>query len=224
MVYKSKTGSKCPGAAKSVRALGLGSYRTSWLLLQKLRKAMIRPDRTKLGSEVEVDEIYFGGPEDEGVRYRSTKRLILIAAEKNGKGIGRIRMKLIPSTSAEVLITGVKEMVEIGSVIDTDAWRGYLGLSKNGFTHRRIQMATTTKQRREADALPRVHRVSSLFKRWLLGTYQGSAESKYFQNYLDEFVFRFNRRTSGSRGLLFKRLLENAVKTKYCTHSDITSD
>lgn len=130
-------------------------------------------------------------------------------------------MKLIESTSSEELLSGVMQMVQVGSLVETDAWRGYLALSKNGFRHTRIEMAATRPAKREIDALPRVHRVSSLFKRWILGTYQGSVDSKHIQQYLDEFVFRFNRRTSGSRGLLFFRLLENIVSLKSTTYNKI---
>jgi len=204
------------------RALGIGSYRTAWMMLQKLRTAMVRPEREKLNGDLEVDEIYIGGPEVEGKRYRSSKRLILVAVEKNGQGIGRIRMKSIPSTSSHVLLAGIQEMVEPGSRIETDAWRGYFCLPQNGYDHIRTEMAPTRKGKREQDALPRVHRVASLFKRWLMGTYQGRVDPKHLPQYLEEFVFRFNRRTSQSRGLLFFRLLENAVRIKAPTYRTIT--
>ena len=204
------------------KALGIGSYRTSWLVLHKLRRAMISPGRNLLSGEVEVDEIYIGGDDKPGAKYRSSKRLVLIAAEKSGKGIGRIRMTAISSTSSDALLRGVEQMVQAGCRIETDAWRGYLRLSDKGYIHDRTEMATTRPGKREADALPRVHRVASLFKRWVLGTYQGSIDSKHLQQYLDEFVFRFNRRTSGSRGLLFLRLLENAISVKSSTYQDIT--
>lgn len=203
------------------RALGIGSYRTSWLILQKLRRAMIRPDREKLSGEVEVDEFYLGGTEGNRKIYLNNKLLVLAAVEKRGEGIGRIRLKHIPSTSWGVIIPGVLEMVEAGSTIDTDGWCGYMRLSKNGYRHNPIEKAKTQAQIREDNALPRVHRVASLFKRWVLGTYQGRVDKKHFHFYLEEFVFRFNRRTSRSRGLLFLRLLENAVKTEGSSYKEI---
>jgi transposase-like protein len=204
------------------RTLGLGSYRTAWMILQKLRTAMIRPHRDMLHGELEVDEIYIGGPEIEGEKYRSSKQLILVAVEKNGRGIGRIRMKCISGTSSQTLLTGIQEVIEPGSSIETDAWRGYLCLTEHGYKHSRREMAKNRKALREENALPRVHRVASLFKRWVLGTYHGRMEPKHLQHYLDEYVFRFNRRTSKSRGLLFQRLLENAVQIKAPTYRAIT--
>lgn len=203
------------------KALGLGSYRTAWMMMQKLRVAMVRPSRNRLQGALEVDEIYIGGPDKEGKKYRSSKRLILVAVEKDGAVIGRIRMKLIPDTSGAILLAGVQEMVEPDSLIQTDGWHGYNGLKKHGYKHEVISMPEGRKQRREANALPKVHRVASLFKRWLLGTYQGRVDPKHLQNYLEEFVFRFNRRTSKSRGLLFRRLLENCIQTEAPTYKSL---
>lgn len=204
------------------RALGLGSYRTSWVMMQKLRRATISPHRSLLSGELEVDEIYIGGPEIEGEKYRSHKQLILVAVEKKGQGIGRIRMKFIPNTSGHILLAGIQEMIKLGSKIETDGWHGYNCLEKNNYNRLTTQVAQTRKAKREQNILPRVHRVASLFKRWLLGTYQGRFDPKYLPQYLDEFVFRFNRRTSKSRGLLFLRLLENAVQVKAVTYYAIT--
>jgi transposase-like protein len=192
-------------------------------MLQKLRTAMTSPQREKLKNDVEVDEIYIGGPEIEGEKYRSSKQLILVAAEKNGQGIGRIRMSFISDTSSQTLLNGINEMVESGSSVETDAWRGYLCLEENGYRHIRTEMGPTRKAKREINALPRVHRVAALFKRWLLGTYQGRVDPKHLPQYLEEFVFRFNRRTSKSRGLLFFRLLQNAVQMKAPTYELITA-
>ena len=205
------------------RALGLGSYRTSWMMMQKLRSAMVRPQRSQLTGELEVDEIYIGGPEVEGKKYRSSKRLILIAVEKKGSSIGRIRMKLISNTRSPTLLASIQEMAEPGSLIQTDGWVGYVEIANHGYKHEAIPMPTSRKGKREENSLPKVHRVASLFKRWILGTYQGRVDSKHLPKYLDEFVFRFNRRTSGSRGLLFERLLENCVQFKAPTYEIITT-
>jgi transposase-like protein len=192
------------------RVLGLGSYETAWTWLHKLRRAMVRPGRDRLNGRVEVDETYLGGVE-EGVRGRQTRRkaLIVVAAQEDGKGIGRIRMRRVPDASAASLHPFVLESVESGSVVHTDGWDGYVGLETHGYRHD----VTVLRGRKESasDLLPRAHRVISLLKRWLLGTHQGAVSHEHLDYYLDEFTFRFNRRTSRSRGKLFYRLLPQAV-------------
>ena len=192
------------------RVLGLGSYKTAWTWLHKLRRAMVRPGRDRLSGCVEVDEAFYGG-EETGVRGRQTenKSLIVIAAQEDGAGIGRIRMQRIPDASAESLIPFIEEVIEPGSVVHTDGWFGYLPVEKKGYHHR----VTFLKGKKESasELLPRVHRVASLLKRWLLGTHQGAVSREHLDYYLDEFTFRFNRRNSRSRGKLFRRLAEQAV-------------
>ena len=192
------------------RELGLGSYKTAWTWLHKLRRAMVRPGRDRLTGCVEVDETYWGS-EEEGVRGRQTesKSLIVIAAQEDGAGIGRIRMRRIPDASAESLMPFIEGAVEPGSLVHTDGWIGYLPLEGKGYRHR----VTFLKGRKESASqlLPRVHRVASLLKRWLLGTHQGAVSREHLDYYLDEFTFRFNRRNSRSRGKLFLRLAEQAV-------------
>ncbi len=195
------------------RVLGLGSYETAWAWLHKLRRAMVRPGREQLSGKVEVDETYLGSLE-EGVRGRKTKKkaLIAVAAEEVEKGIGRIRMKQILDASSQSLHPFVEESVKPGSVIHTDGWEGYSGLETKGYIHE-----TTILQKRKESAstlLPRVHRVVSLLKRWLMGTHQGAVSHKHLDYYLDEFTFRFNRRTSRYRGKLFYRLIQQAVITE----------
>jgi len=197
------------------RALGLGSYRTSWMMLQKLRSAMVRPHRGRLKGNLEVDEVWLGGVGPEGKEVRKNKRLILVCAEKNGTKIGRIRMKLIPGTGSLVLLPAIQELVEPGSTIETDGWAGYRCITQHGYKHEKRVTPESRTDQREQNLLPKVHHVASLFKRWVLGTYQGRIDTKYLSHYLDEFVFRFNRRTSNSRGLLFQRLLENAAQVSH---------
>jgi transposase-like protein len=171
---------------------------------------MVRPGRERLSGCVEVDETFYGG-EEEGVRGRQTqkKSLIIIAAQEDGAGIGRIRMRRIPDASAESLMPFIQETVEPGSVVHTDGWTGYDPLDGKGYRHR----ITFLKGRKESasELLPRVHLVASLLKRWLLGTHQGAVSREHLDYYLDEFTFRFNRRNSRSRGKLFLRLAEQAV-------------
>lgn len=192
------------------RVLGLRSYVTAWTWLHKLRRAMVRPGRDRLHGPVEVDETYVGGIE-EGVRGRKTetKALVAVACEKRGKGIGRIRLRRIGDASGDALKTFITEAVEPGSLVHTDGWEGYAGLTAKGYRHRVTVLERS--KRSAVEVLPRVHLVASLLKRWLLGTHQGAVSFRHLEYYLDEFTFRFNRRTSRSRGKLFERLLEQAV-------------
>jgi len=192
------------------RVLGLKSYKTAWTWLHKLRRAMVRPDRDRLTGRVEVDETYLGGLE-EGVRGRQTeaKALIVIAAQQDGPGIGRIRMRRIADASAESLIPFVQDSIEAGSVVHTDGWLGYLPLESKGFDHEVTFLKG--KKKTPSELMPRVHTVVSLLKRWLMGTHQGAVSLQHLDYYLDEFTFRFNRRKSRSRGKLFFRLLQQAV-------------
>jgi transposase-like protein len=207
-VTSQKTGAS---ALSLQRVLGLGSYKTAWTWLHKLRRAMVRPGRERLRGRIEVDETYLGGSE-EGVRGRQTERKALIAVaceEKAGKRIGRIRLRRIRDASAKSLHPFVCDCVEPGSVVHTDGWEGYSGLEKKGYPHQVTKLAT--RKESASELLPRVHRVISLLKRWLQGTHQGAVSHEHLDYYLDEFTFRFNRRTSRYRGKLFYRLLQNAV-------------
>ena len=192
------------------RILGLGSYKTAWTWLHKLRRAMVRPGRDRLSGTIEVDETYWGGLE-EGVRGRQTesKVLIVVAAQEDGNGIGRIRMRRILDASAESLLPFVEQVIVAGSVVHTDGWLGYLPLEGKGYVHRVTFLRGNKKS--PSELMPRVHLVVSLLKRWLLGTHQGAVSHEHLDYYLDEFTFRFNRRTSRSRGKLFFRLVQQAV-------------
>lgn len=205
------------------RSLGLGSYKTAWTWLHKLRRAMVRPGRDRLTGEIEVDETVIGS-EEEGVRGRQTvsKALVVIAAQVDGRRIDRIRMRQIPDASSASLILFIRDVIEPGSNVITDGWPGYTGLYEAGYHHQvKIQRG------RGKDApnrlLPRVHRVAALLKRWVLGTHQGSMHGDYLDYYLDEFTFRFNRRTSRSRGKLFYRLVQQAVQVDPVTYDDIVN-
>ena len=192
------------------RVLGLKKYETAWTMLHKLRRAMVRPGRDLLTGRIEVDESYVGG-EEEGLpgRLNLKKALIVVAAQEDGPRIGRIRMRQIIDASAESLVPFVRASVEPGSIVHTDGWAGYSSLESNGYAHE----VTILKRKKKtpSELLPRVHRVISLLKRWLLGTHQGAVSQKHLDYYLDEFTFRFNRRRSKSRGKLFFRLAQQAV-------------
>jgi transposase-like protein len=172
---------------------------------------MVRPGRDRLLGTVEVDETYLGGLR-EGKRGRGSegKALIVIAAQKDGRKIGRVRLARIRDASAASLEAFMMQAVEPGSTVHTDGWEGYSGLTSRGYQH---QVSILSGQPKEAAVklLPRVHLIASLLKRWLLGTHQGAVAITHLDYYLDEFTFRFNRRTSRSRGKLFFRLVEQAM-------------
>jgi transposase-like protein len=195
------------------RILGLRSYETAWAWMHKLRTAMVRPSRDRLHGLVEIDETLVGGPKP-GKRGRGAagKVLVLVAVEdREGtkqKGIGRIRLTVIPDASGPTLEDAIEKMVEPGSTIRTDGWTGYNGLKAKGYDHIVVQ------HEEEApgfDPTPLVHRIASLLKRWLLGIHHGRVAPSHLHYYLDEFTFRFNRRRARSRGKLFYELVRQAL-------------
>lgn len=211
------TSQKNGASAKGLqRILGLGSYETAWTWLHKLRRAMVRPGRDRLAGVVEVDETYIGG-EKPGKRGRGAegKALVLIAAQMDGKRIGRIRLRRVRDASGASLEPAVEEAVEPGSVVRTDGWGGYNNLDHLGYVREIV--------RKNADVgdnlLPRCNRVAALLKRWLLGTHQGGVSHEHLDYYLDEYTFRFNRRTSRYRGKLFYRLTQQAVAVEPVPYS-----
>lgn len=199
------------------QVLGLGSYITAWTWLHKLRRAMVRPGRDCLRGTVEVDETYWGGEEKGAVgRLTEDKAIIAVAAEENGKGIGRIRLRCIPDVTRASLHGFIGEAIEPGSTVRTDGLNAYLGM--DDYVHdRQVQRRQDVGEH----LLPRVHQVVSLLKRWLLGTHQGAIGHAHLDYYLDEFTFRFNRRTSASRGKLFYRLLQQAVQVDPVPYKNI---
>lgn len=200
------------------RVLGLNRYETTWAMLHKLRVAMIRPGRDRLMGPVQVDETYMGGPRP-GKRGRGAegKALVVVAVEDRGKRPGRIRLHKVKDASGESLMPAVKESVQAKSEVRTDGWDGYNKLSSSGYRHKIIRKTADVGE----NLLPLANLVASLLKRWLQGTHQGSPRASHLNYYLDEFVFRFNRRTSRSRGLLFYRLIEQAVNISPVKQEDI---
>jgi transposase-like protein/ribosomal protein L37AE/L43A len=195
------------------RVLGLGSYRTAWTWLHKLRRAMVRPGRDRLHGQVQVDETYWGALE-EGRQGREPgkKAMIVVAVEKDGRKCGRTRLRRVQDASGPSLCAFVKDNVEPGSMVETDGWSGYGGLRALGYVHQPGTQGRLDVPGADDDLLPYAHRVISLFKRWLLGTHQGAISAEHLDYYLDEFAFRFNRRTSQYRGKLFYRLVQQAVQ------------
>jgi len=216
------------------RVLGLGSYQTAWALLHRLRRAMIRPGRDRLHGTVEVDETFVGRSAANSSRDKKklktsssqalrNQSVVAIAIEIKPKmGFGRVRMRHLTDKSARSLTPFVLDSVRLRSALRTDGSAAYRFLSRHGY---RLDQHVLLGAEQPAHAtLPGVHRVASLLKRWLLGTHQGAVSSKQLDYYLDEFTFRFNRRTSRSRGLLFYRLLEQAVVTEPVTYTEMTDN
>ena len=191
------------------RTLGLGSYRTAWLCLHKLRRAVIRPGRERLTGRVEVDESWIGGrrPGRYAGKVLGRHPIIGVAAETSEKGIGRIRLQRIPTNDAATLGRFIRQVVEPGSTLVTDGWQAYRHI---GPDYRHEPYPIYRRGIEASTVLPRVHRVMALFKRWLLGTHQGRISLKHLDAYLEEFTFRFNRRNSPHRGQLFYRLIQQA--------------
>lgn len=202
------------------RTLGI-RYRVAWTMLQRFRVAMVRADRSCLSGTVEVDETLVGGVHRGGKMGRGVaKSVVVIAVEvRNPKGFGRIRIRHILDATSESLLPFVLDTVTPGASVHTDGWRGYNGLEAKGYAHKKTVLATSDDPAHVA--LPAVHRVASLLKRWILGTHQGSVTPEHLQAYLEEFTFRFNRRTSRSRGLVFRRLLEQIVVTAPVTEAHV---
>jgi transposase-like protein len=195
--------------------LGLGSYETAWAWLHKLRRAMVIPGRDLLSGDVEVDETLVGGFEPglrAGRSRASKKALVAVAVECRGAGAGRVRLTRIPDASQPTLHEFITANVEPESMILTDGWRSYRGLERVGYRHKAVSIRASSET--ASELLPRVHRVAALLKRWLDGTHQGAVRPEQLDYYLDEFTFRFNRRDSRARGLLFYRLVHQAVRTE----------
>jgi transposase-like protein len=205
--------------------MGFGSYETAWAWLHKLRRAMVRPNRDKLSGEIEVDETYIGGKETgKGKQGRGadTKTLVVVAAECKGKQIGRVRFKIISESSAEELMSFIKENIVPDSKIITDGWSGYSSLSQSKKYKHEIKIISGSGQEAH-ELLPHVHMIDSLVKRWINGTHQGKVSPKHLSYYLDEFAFRFNRKLSTYRGKLFYRLIQQSVATSPVPLNEITS-
>jgi hypothetical protein len=197
----------------------LMSYETAWMVLHKLRRAMVRRGRECLAGVVEVDEIYVGGVVP-GRRGHGAlgKAIVAISVERLGVGetskrvaLGRVRSSASRTSSAATLTDFVLDTCDLDAVIYTDHWGGYNDLGNVGYMHVKTNISASGDPAHVA--MPCVHRVASLLKRWLLGTHRGGVSIRQLDFCLDEFVFRFNRRRSRSRGLLFYRLMERAVAT-----------
>lgn len=201
-------------AAAVKRILGFGSYETAWAWLHKLRRAMVRPDRDRLHGIVEVDESFVGGHSHGSGRRGggSDKTPVMIAVERIGSHrLGRVRLASVVTTVKENLLDFVQASVAEGSIVRTDGAVGYRHLHALGYRHKPVNLSASIDPAHVE--LPGVHMVASLLKRWVAGTLHYGISVKHFDYYLDEFTFRFNRRTARTPGLLFYRLLQQAVAT-----------
>jgi transposase-like protein len=205
------------------RALGIGSEQTAWAMLHRYRTAMVRPGRERLSGVVEVDETFLGGPEP-GRRGRGAtgKTMVEIAVEQGDHGLGRCRMQVIEAIDTATIREFLLAHVEPGAVVVTDGLRSYIPGCGEEYEHRPEAIGPSGLKAHEL--LPAVHRVVSLAKRWLLGTHQGAVKPAHVQAYLDEFTFRFNRRRSRARGMLFYRLLEQAVLSPPRTYRSLVAE
>ncbi len=202
------------------RLLGFGSYQTSWTILHKLRSAMVDPEREKLSGLVEIDETFIRRSSSTKSNKNQPNTVVLVAIELlEPKGFGRIRLRHVDGATKENVKQFMLDVVQAGSVIYSDGSALYKCAREIGFSHHRtVHLGSDIAAH---ITMPGVHRVSSLLKRWLLGAYQGAIKEKQLGYYLDEYTFRFNRRKSKSRGLLFYRLLEQAVIAAPLTYKNI---
>jgi transposase-like protein len=214
-------------ATELKRQLGFGSYQTAWSWLHKIRKAMLRPDRQPLAGRVEADETHLGAPKP-GRRGRGAAGKTLVAgAVETGRGkprgrrLGRLRLAVVPDASAKSLGAFLAAHVTKPATVATDGWSGYRGLPGAGYGHEPINLSATWGD--AALQLPGIHLVFGLAKRWLLGTHHGAVSEKHLPAYLDEYVFRFNRRTAKSISHGFARLVEHAARIKPTSYRDLVA-
>lgn len=219
------TNQKCGVSAMGLkRVLGVKSAQTAWTMLHKYRMAMVRPGRAGLKGVVEIDETLVGGVGLPGGRGRgAAKPVVVIAVEiREGEGFGRARMEHVEDASHRSLLPFVMDSVQTGSTVRTDAWGGYSALEDAGYEHRVVNLSASGDPAHVE--MPGVHRLAALLKRWLLGTHHGAVESKHLQAYLNEYVFRFNRRRARSRPMLWLRLLQQAVAVGPTTYGELVGD
>jgi transposase-like protein len=209
------------------RQMGFGSYQTAWSWLHKIRKAMVRPDRAPLADRVEADETLLGGARPGKHGRGAAGKTVVAGAVESGRGkgrgrrLGRLRLQSVADASATSLEGFLAANVAPPAAVTTDGWQGYAGLGQAGYDHEAINLTAGW-----GDAvlrLPAIHLVFGLAKRWLLGTHHGAVSRKHLQAYLDEYVFRFNRRTANSIGHRFARLVEQAALTPPASYRAIVA-
>jgi transposase-like protein len=209
------------------RQMGFGSYQTAWTWLHKIRKAMVRPERTPLSARVEADETYVGGPRPGRSGRGAGGKIKVAGAVESGRGrargrrLGRLRLAVVEDASAKSLAGFLGQNVARPATVVTDGWSGYGGLVAAGYRHEPLNLSATWGD--AALRLPAIHLVFGLAKRWLLGTHHGAVSKKHLSAYLDEFVFRFNRRTAKSIAHRFARLIEHAMQIPPTTYNALVA-
>jgi transposase-like protein len=206
------------------RQMGFGSYQTAWSWLHKIRKAMVAPGRLPLGERVEADETYLGAAKSG--RGAPGKGKVAGAVESGrgdalGRRLGRLRLAVVADVSAQSLEGFLGRNVARRATVTTDGWSGYGGLAAAGYAHEPVDLAASWGD--AALRLPAIHLVFGLAKRWLLGTHHGAVGKKHLPAYLDEYVFRFNRRTANLISHGFARLIEQAVRARPTTYRAIVT-
>ena len=204
------------------RQMGFGSYQTAWSWLHKIRKAMVRPERRPLSARVEADETYVGAAKPGRPGRGAGGKTKVAGAVESGRGhargrrLGRLRLAVVRDVSARSLESFLGRNVAPPATVVTDGWSGYGGLAAAGYAHAPLNLSASW-----GDAVlrrPAIHLVFGLAKRWLLGTHHGAVSAKHLPAYLDEFVFRFNRRTAKSISHRFARVIQQAVLTRPTTY------
>jgi transposase-like protein len=209
------------------RQMGFGSYQTAWSWLHKIRKAMVRPEREPLAVRVEADETYLGGPRPGKSGRGAAGKIKVAGAVESGRGrargrrLGRLRLAVVPDVSSRSLGGFVAAAVTRSATVATDGWSGYGGLAAAGYAHQPLNLAASWGD--AALRLPAIHLVFGLAKRWLLGTHHGAVSAKHLPAYLDEFVFRFNRRTAKNISHRFARVIEHAVRIQPTTYRQLVT-
>ncbi len=199
------------------RQLGIGCHETAWAMLHKLRGAMVAPERELLKREVEIDEFFLGGYEEglKGGRQHGKKTLCGVAIEVRGRGSGRLRLAVLADASGPTLTKFTKDTTAPGATVYTDGLQSYRVLAKHGYDHRR---RTQTAAAPGEQLLPRAHRAISNLKAWMHGTHR-RVSPEHLPVYLDEFVFRHNRRSTPMAG--FQTLLGLGLTHEPITYRDI---
>ena len=208
------------------RQMGFGSYGTAWAWLHKIRRAMVVPGRKPLSDRVEADQTLVGGQRPGTPGRGAAGKTVVAGAVESGRGkargrrLGRLRLQAVRDASASSLVGFLGQNVLSPAEVATDGWSGYRGLEAAGYAHEPIHLARSWGD--AALRLPAIHLVFGLAKRWLLGTHHGAVSARHLQTYLDEYVFRFNRRTANSIAHRFARLIEQAVLTQPTTYRAIS--
>ena len=210
------------------RQMGFGSYQTAWSWLHKIRQAMVRPERAPLAARVEADETYVGGPQagPAGPRRRparpgSPARSRAVAAKPAGAAWAGCVWPWCPTSRPRASKASSPPDVARPATVATDGWSGYAGLAAAGYGHEPLNLSASWGD--AALRLPAIHLVFGLAKRWLLGTHHGAVSKKHLPAYLDEFVFRFNRRTAKSLSHRFARVIQQAVLTRPTTYRSLVA-